>query len=120
MQIDFGYAGRMLDEAGELRKTWAFVATLSWSRHQYVEFVFDQKIEAWLRCHRNAFEYFGGVPERVRIDNLKTGIANAAGTSRKGSMPTVNVPCTMAFSSTRTGQGSQNTKARWSRGVCIT
>jgi hypothetical protein len=37
MQIDFGYAGRMLDEAGEYRKTWAFVATLSWSRHQYDE-----------------------------------------------------------------------------------
>jgi transposase len=60
MQVDFGYAGRMLDEAGELRKTWAFVATLSWSRHQYVEFVFDQKIGTWLRCHRNTFEYFDG------------------------------------------------------------
>jgi transposase len=62
IQIDFGYAGRMLDETGQPRKTWAFVATLSWSRHQYLEFVFDQKIETWLRCHRNAFEYFGGVP----------------------------------------------------------
>ena len=41
-QLDFGYAGRMIDpETGELRKTWAFVLTLSWSRHQYVEFVFD-------------------------------------------------------------------------------
>jgi hypothetical protein len=74
-QVDFGYAGKMLDAAGEPRKAWAFVATLSWSRHQYVEFVFDQKIETWLRCHRNAFEYFGGVPERVVIDNLKAGIA---------------------------------------------
>jgi transposase len=41
-QVDFGYAGRMLDpESGQARKTWAFVMTLSWSRHQYVEFVFD-------------------------------------------------------------------------------
>lgn len=75
IQIDFGYAGKMLDETGQPRKAWAFVATLSWSRHQYVEFVFDQKIETWLRCHRNALEYFGGVPERARIDNLKAGIA---------------------------------------------
>ena len=74
-QIDFGYAGKMLDETGQPRKAWTFVATLSWSRHQYVEFVFDQKSETWLRCHRNAFEYFGGVPERVVIDNLKAGIA---------------------------------------------
>jgi hypothetical protein len=31
-QVDFGYAGRMLDpESGRLRKAWAFVMTLSWS-----------------------------------------------------------------------------------------
>jgi transposase len=77
-QVDFGFAGRMLDpDTDEPRKTWAFVMTLSWSRHQYVEFVFDQKVETWLRCHRNALAFFGGVPERVRIDNLKAGIVRA-------------------------------------------
>ena len=77
-QADFGYAGLMIDdETGELRKTWAFVMTLSWSRHQYVEFVFDQKVETWLRLHRNAFAFFGGVPERIVIDNLKAGIIRA-------------------------------------------
>jgi len=78
VQVDFGYAGRMIDpESGASRKAWAFVMTLSWSRHQYVEFVFDQKVETWLLCHRHAFAFFGGVPERVRIDNLKTGITRA-------------------------------------------
>lgn len=77
-QVDFGYAGRMVDaETGELRKTWLFVMTLSWSRHQYAEFVFDQKVETWLRLHRNALAFFGGVPERIVIDNLKTGIIRA-------------------------------------------
>jgi len=77
-QADFGFAGRMSDpETGEWRKAWAFVMTLSWSRHQYVEFVFDQKVETWLRLHRNAFRFFGGVTERVVIDNLKAGIAKA-------------------------------------------
>jgi transposase len=77
-QADFGYAGKMLDpETGVLRKTWAFVMTLSWSRHQYVEFVFDQKVETWLRLHRHAFEFFGGVPGRVVIDNLKAAIIRA-------------------------------------------
>ena len=75
-QVDFGYAGQMVDpETGELRRTWAFVMTLSWSRHQYVEFVFDQKVGTWLRLHRNAFAFFRGVPERVVIDNLKAGIS---------------------------------------------
>jgi transposase len=78
VQVDFGYAGMMIDpETGQLRKTWVFVLTLSWSRHQYVEFVFDQKVETWLRLHRNAFAFLGGVPERVVIDNLKAGIAKS-------------------------------------------
>lgn len=78
-QVDFGYAGRMIDpETGEHRKTWAFVITLSWSRHQYVEFVFNQKVETWLKCHCNAFLFFGGVPQRVVIDNLKAGIVHAS------------------------------------------
>ena len=75
-QVDFGYVGRMLDpETGQERKTWVFVMTLSWSRHMYAEFVFDQQVATWLLCHRHAFEFFGGVPERVVIDNLKAGIA---------------------------------------------
>jgi transposase len=74
-QVDFGFAGLVIDpESGELRRAWVFVMTLSWSRHQYVELVFDQKVETWLRLHRNAFAFFGGVPERIVVDNLKAAI----------------------------------------------
>ena len=76
-EIDFGYVGKMLDAEGNLRKAWAFVMVLSWSRYAYVEFVFDQKVETWLRCHRNALAFFGGVPYRLVIDNLKSGITQA-------------------------------------------
>jgi transposase len=77
-QVDFGYAGRMLDPAsGALRKTWAFVMTLAYSRHQYVEFVFDQTLPTWIALHRNAFSFFGGVPQRIVLDNLKAGIVKA-------------------------------------------
>jgi len=77
-QVDFGYAGRMRDPSTDkLRRTWAFVMTLSWSRHQYVEHVFDQKVATWLRLHRNAFSFFGGVPKRVVLDNLKAAILRA-------------------------------------------
>jgi hypothetical protein len=68
----------MIDPAAnELRRSWAFVMTLSYSRHQYVEFVFDQKVGTWLESHRHAFEFFGGVPQRVVIDNLKAAILSA-------------------------------------------
>jgi transposase len=76
-EIDFGYVGKMRDAAGNLRKAWAFVMVLAWSRYAYVEFVFDQKVETWLRCHRNALAFFGGVPQRLVIDNLKSGITQA-------------------------------------------
>lgn len=77
-QVDFGYAGRMYDaQSGKLRKTWAFVMTLSWSRHQYVEFVWDQSVETWLRLHVNAFAFFGGAPGRIVPDNLKAAILKA-------------------------------------------
>jgi transposase len=77
-QVDFGSAGDMIDpRTGEIRKGWAFVMTLSWSRHQYSTFVFDQKLETWLRCHREAFEYFGGVPKKIVVDNLKAAIIKA-------------------------------------------
>ena len=51
---------------------------LAWSRHQYAEIVPDQKVETWLSCHRSAFEFFGGVPARVVIDNPKNAITRAS------------------------------------------
>lgn len=78
-QVDFGYAGRALDPAsGALRKSWVFTMVLSWSRHQYAALVFDQRVETWFLCHRHAFEFFGGVPERVVLDHLKAAIARRA------------------------------------------
>jgi transposase len=77
-QVDFGYAGKMLDsKEGRLRKAWVFVMTLSWSRHQYAEVVFDQKVETWIALHIRAFEFFGGQTKRVRPDNLKAAIIRA-------------------------------------------
>jgi len=31
-------------------------------------------MEHWLQCHRDAFEFFGGVPQRVMVDNCKTAV----------------------------------------------
>lgn len=78
-QVDFGSAGEQVDpETGEVKKAHVFVMTLSHSRHQYAEIVFDQTVGTWLRCHRAAFDYFGGVPKKLVIDNLKAAIVRAA------------------------------------------
>ena len=78
VQIDFGVGPKLLDsDTGEERKTWFFVMTLAYSRHQYLEFVFDQSVETWNGCHRRAFVWFGGVPEKAIIDNPKCAITKA-------------------------------------------
>jgi len=78
-QVDFGYAGKMFDPLiKKLRRAWGFMMTLSCSRHQFGKFVFDQKVETWLNLHREAFEFFGGVPKEIVLDNLKAAIVKAA------------------------------------------
>jgi Integrase core domain len=74
-QVDFGTVGQLLDPSTEKWRTaYCFVMTLSHSRHQYVEFVFDQKIATWVGCHKRAFAHFGGVVQRVVVDNLKAAV----------------------------------------------
>jgi len=70
-QVDFGAGPTLIHPDGQPRRTWAFVMTLCHSRHQYVEFVWDQSVATWLGCHRRAFEWFAAVPARLIIDNAK-------------------------------------------------
>ena len=77
LQFAPGEAAQVDPAHGELRRTWCFVMTLCFSRHQYVEFVWDQSVSTWLGCHRRAFEWFTGVPARLIIDNAKCAITRA-------------------------------------------
>ena len=74
-QIDYGYLGRWFDPTLERwRRVWAFVMVLAMSRHMFVRPTFRMDQSAWVAAHRDAFEYFGGVPRRLVPDNLKTGV----------------------------------------------
>ncbi len=73
-QLDFGEVTRSYRNLGEGKRVWVFIMTLGYSRHIYVEHVFDQTTETWLRCHENAFRFFGGVVDKVVIDNLKAAV----------------------------------------------
>lgn len=78
MQVDLGSIGPLFDPScGKIRPAYAFVATLCYSRHQYAELVFDQKVTTWISLHRRALEYFGGVPRRIVPDNLKAVVIKA-------------------------------------------
>lgn len=77
-QVDFGAGPTVFDSVrGAQVRTWFFVMTLCFSRHQYVEFVLDQSSETWQRCHHRALRHFAGVPARIIIDNPKCAITRA-------------------------------------------
>ena len=77
-QVDFGYFGYLYDSSIKKKvKTWVFCMVLSYSRYKYYEIVKSQDVATFLRCHINAFEYFGGVPKVVKLDNLKSGVLQA-------------------------------------------
>ena len=76
-QVDWGSYGSV--RVGEsTRRLSFFVMVLCYSRQMYVEFTVAQTMEHFLACHQNAFQAFGGVPGRIMIDNLKTGVLKHA------------------------------------------
>jgi len=70
-QVDWGDFG---DHFGIGRKLWCFVMVLCWSRLLYVEFTLSARLESFLRCHENAFNFFGGVPKELWYDNLGSAV----------------------------------------------
>jgi transposase len=74
-QIDYGKLGMWTDPAtGKRVAVWAFVMVLSHSRHLFVQPVLRMDQTSWCASHVAAFEFFGGIPARLVIDNLKTGV----------------------------------------------
>lgn len=72
-QADWGSFGS-IQANGARRRLSFFVMALCHSRLMYLEFALSQGMEHFLACHQRAFKFFGGTPERVMIDNLKTGV----------------------------------------------
>jgi len=74
------YAGQTVPivdpSTGEIREAQIFVATLGASNYTFAEATLAQDLPSWIKAHVHAFEFFGGVPEILVPDNLKTGITN--------------------------------------------
>lgn len=59
---------------GEIIQAELFVAVIGASSRTYALAVASQQIPDWTRAHIGAFEYFGGVPEVIVPDQLKSGV----------------------------------------------
>ena len=72
-QVDWGSYGSVA--VGETRRRLSFfVMVLCYSRMMYVEFTVSQSMEHFLGCHQNAFDWFGAVPAKIMVDNLKSAV----------------------------------------------
>lgn len=72
-QVDWGSFGSV--KAGSTtRRLSFFVMVLCHSRMMYLEFTVSQTMEHFLNCHKNAFEFFGCVPKKIMVDNLKSAV----------------------------------------------
>jgi len=72
-QMDWGIT-HYIDEDGIVHKTPVFIMIMGSSRSKYVEFTKRCDFYSLLRCMVNAFEYFGGIPQIVLTDRMKTVI----------------------------------------------
>jgi len=60
-----------------------FIATLAFSGYTYVEAQRSQKIGDFITGHVNAFDAFGGLPNKLRSDNLKAAVTVNTGNNLK-------------------------------------
>jgi transposase len=73
------YAGQTLPivnpQTGQISEAQIFVAVLGASSYTFAEATFSQNLPDWLGSHARAFEFFGGVPEIIVPDNLRSAVS---------------------------------------------
>lgn len=116
-QLDWGSYGTIT--IGSTRRRLSFlVVVLCYSRLMYLEFTVLQTMEHFLSAQINAWRAFGGVTQRVMVDNLKSAVLHR----RLGEPPVLNPRYRdfaqhYGFTITPCGVGKGNEKGRVENGV---
>lgn len=77
-EVDFGELGLVWDPEDERRrKLHGLIVTLPYSCHQYVHTTHQQKLQDVIAGLEDSFAFFGGVPHRLIVDNLRAAICRA-------------------------------------------
>lgn len=69
-QVDWSEFGR-IEIDGKTKKLYCFNMILSYSRMRYIEFTLSIDATTLIKCHLNAFRYFGGCTDEILYDNMK-------------------------------------------------
>lgn len=75
-EFDFGRLGSLVDPAtGKRQAVWALAVVLAHSRHGFVWPLVRQTLEACIEGLEAAWDFFGGLPKRLVLDNFPAAIA---------------------------------------------
>ena len=75
-QVDWGEFGDVFRDGTKIH---CFAMVLAHSRYMTIEFTKSEKFEDFIRCHENAFRFFGGVPTECWYDNLTSAVTDRLG-----------------------------------------
>jgi transposase len=78
-QVDWAVMPDRVPYEEELRRVYAFLMALCYSRLLYVEFTLSCRSEDFMRAHRRGLGFFHGTPHRCVYDNLGTVVLDRRG-----------------------------------------
>ncbi len=76
-QVDFGQGAFIKEPNSRRYRPHVLRIVLSYSRKAYSEVIRQQTTESLVRALENAFWHFGGVPQRLVLDNLRAAVTKA-------------------------------------------
>jgi len=76
-QVDWSEFGR-IEIDGKTKKLYCFNMILGYSRMRYIEFTSSIDVTTLIKCHQNAFRYFGGCTDEILYDNMKQVVIHRA------------------------------------------
>lgn len=82
-QVDWKEEMKLTNKSGDTISVNFFIMVLGYSRYKYIELTSDRSQQTLFRCLMNAFVYFGGVPQELLFDNMKTVVDQAKTTLTK-------------------------------------
>ena len=78
-QVDFAhFMVEFTEQPGVQHRVWLFAMVLGHSRYLWGQYVLHQDLGTVLRCHMLAFEHFGGTPQEILYDRMKTAVLGDA------------------------------------------
>ena len=75
-EMDYGRLGRVADpDTGKMRTVWGMAVVLPYSRHMFVWPSHTQTLDDAVEGLERAWEFFGGMPRHLVIDNFPAAVA---------------------------------------------